>query len=162
MALFALSCTRCFGLTTLLSNMLYSTPYHASLHASLSPSKAEYRFGVAHEAYSISLPICCALHPWRAVVGAVYARYGVILLGRVKLSDEEDELSPEWIDMSPNSDELVGEDCEANLIRMPPPCANPVPARERSTARETPLVPSCLHTRSLFCGANRAQRAHAM
>ena len=113
MALFARSCTRCFGLTTLLANMVHPAPYHAALNASLSPAKAEYRFGVSHEAYALRLPDCCAKHSWRTVVGAVYARFGVILLGRVKLVDEDDPLAGEWLDMTPHSQVTVGFECYA-------------------------------------------------
>lgn len=93
MALLAVSCTRCFGLTTLLSNMLYTAPVHHSAQARLARPKAEYRFGVAHEAYSATLPACCANATWAEAVGAIYASFGVILLGRVK-RPQQDEVRP--------------------------------------------------------------------
>ena len=80
--LLALSATRCFGLTTLLSNLLYTCPYEVAAQQQLS-WRAEYLFGASHELYQTILPASCAKYAWREVVGAVHTALGVTLLAKV-------------------------------------------------------------------------------
>ena len=57
-AILAQACTRCFGLPTLLSNMVYAEHNAGTTAASRQFWESEYLFGMSHEVYQSSLPKC--------------------------------------------------------------------------------------------------------
>ena len=108
MGLLALSATRCFGLTTLFANLLYSytTPFEAAARHTVR-WRNEYLFGVSHESYQVTLPPCYAGYKWREVVGSVFAALGVTLLARVVAlpADDSDPLDSEPLEAPALGDE---------------------------------------------------------
>ena len=84
MATLALSCTRCFGLTTLLGNLMYAKNFDAdAAEAEQKPWAREYLFGASHEVYQAVLPAHFAGRKWGEVVRGVYAELGIMLIGRL-------------------------------------------------------------------------------
>ena len=79
----AQACTRCFGLPTLLSNMVYAEHNAGTTAASRQFWESEYLFGMSHEVYQSSLPKCAEGWAWRDLVGVVYQELHIILLGRL-------------------------------------------------------------------------------
>ena len=82
-AILAQACTRCFGLPTLLSNMVYAEHNAGTTAASRQFWESEYLFGMSHEVYQSSLPKCAEGWAWRDLVGVVYQELHIILLGRL-------------------------------------------------------------------------------
>ena len=91
MATLALSCTRCFGLTTLLGNLLYARRQgndrrrrrDKGAKAAANAWAAEYLYGASHEVYQVELPACCHGVVWTDVVSAIYSQLGIMLIARL-------------------------------------------------------------------------------
>ncbi|KAL1521510.1 hypothetical protein AB1Y20_021170 [Prymnesium parvum] len=86
MALLAVSATRCFGLTTLLCNMLRPQKQlpQANHPAAGTGSLDEYLVGVAYGPYLVELPKCCIGRPWKELVESLFVELQIVLLGRVR------------------------------------------------------------------------------
>ena len=73
---------RCFGLPTLLSNMVYAE-HNAGTTAASRQFGERVPLRDEHEVYQSSLPKCAEGWAWRDLVGVVYQELHIILLGRL-------------------------------------------------------------------------------
>ena len=85
MALLAVSATRCFGLTTLVCNMLRTqpVPLQAGHPAAGTEELNAYLRGESYAPYIVKLPACCVHRKWKEVLGSLYIELRIILLGHI-------------------------------------------------------------------------------